>query len=338
MNEPRKLDVLRAIVEDYVHFREPVGSKALVERHRLGVSSATIRNDMAALEDEGLIVAPHTSAGRVPTDKGYRVFVDHLAAVRPLSTAEKQAIQSLLDGADDLDDVLERTVRLLSQLTNQVAVVQYPQLGRARVRHVEAVVMAPRQVLLVLIADTGTVEQRVHTMSEDMDRDRLAYLRQRFLEGLIGTAVGRLPSSAAEVVASLPAQDQAIAAELAQGLALLAESSREDRMVMAGTAYLARSNSDFLQSISPVLEALEEQVVLLRLLSEMASDPRGVTVTIGRENPYVGLAETSVVATGYGQDEGAKVGVLGPTRMDYPATMAAVRAVARYLSKIIAGS
>lgn len=338
MNEPRKLEVLRAIVEDYVHFREPVGSKALVERHRLSVSSATIRNDMAALEDEGLIVAPHTSAGRVPTDKGYRVFVDHLAAVRPLSAPEKQAIQMLLDGAEDLDDVLERTVRLLSQLTNQVAVVQYPQLGRARVRHVEAVAMAPRQVLLVLIADTGTVEQRVHSVSEDVDHDRLAYLRQRFLEGLIGTAVTRLPSSAAEVVAALPPKDQGLAAELAQGLSSLAESSREDRMVMAGTAYLARSNNDFLQSISPVLEALEEQVVLLRLLSEMASDPRGVAVTIGRENPYTSLEETSVVATGYGLDDGAKVGVLGPTRMDYPATMAAVRAVARYLSKIIAGS
>ncbi|WP_369044585.1 heat-inducible transcriptional repressor HrcA [Sinomonas sp. P10A9] len=338
MNEPRKLEVLRAIVEDYVHFREPVGSKALVERHRLSVSSATIRNDMAALEDEGLIVAPHTSAGRVPTDKGYRVFVDHLAAVRPLSAPEKQAIQMLLDGAEDLDDVLERTVRLLSQLTNQVAVVQYPQLGRARVRHVEAVAMAPRQVLLVLIADTGTVEQRVHSVSEDVDHDRLAYLRQRFLEGLIGTAVTRLPSSAAEVVAALPPKDQRLAAELAQGLSSLAESSREDRMVMAGTAYLARSNNDFLQSISPVLEALEEQVVLLRLLSEMASDPRGVAVTIGRENPYTSFEETSVVATGYGLDDGAKVGVLGPTRMDYPATMAAVRAVARYLSKIIAGS
>ncbi|AMM32770.1 Heat-inducible transcription repressor HrcA [Sinomonas atrocyanea] len=338
MNEPRKLEVLRAIVEDYVHYREPVGSKALVERHRLGVSSATIRNDMAALEDDGLITAPHTSAGRVPTDKGYRVFVDHLAAVRPLSAAEKQAIQTLLGGADDLDDVLERTVRLLSQLTNQVAVVQYPQLGRAKVRHVEAVSMAPRQVLLVLIADTGTVEQRVHTVSEDVDRDRLAYLRQRFLEGLAGTAVGRLAAGAAEVVASLAPQDQRLGAELAHGLGTLAEASREDRMVMAGTAYLARSNSDFLQSISPVLEALEEQVVLLRLLSEMAADPRGVTVTIGRENPYVGLAETSVVATGYGQDDGPKLGILGPTRMDYPATMAAVRAVARYLSKIIAGS
>jgi heat-inducible transcriptional repressor len=338
VSEPRKLEVLRAIVEDYVHFREPVGSKALVDRHRLGVSSATIRNDMAALEDDGLITAPHTSAGRVPTDKGYRVFVDHLAAVRPLSPAEKHAIQSLLDGADDLDDVLERTVRLLSQLTNQVAVVQYPQLGRARVRHVEAVLMAPHQILLVLIADTGTVEQRVHTVSEEVDRDRLAALREKLLAGLVGAPVVKLGEALGRVVGSLPPADQSLAAELGRGLSLLAESSREDRMVMAGTAYLARSNSDFLQSISPVLEALEEQVVLLRLLSEMANDPRGVAVTIGRENAYDGLAETSVVATGYGGDDGPKLGILGPTRMDYPASMAAVRAVARYLSKILAGS
>ena len=338
MNEPRKLEVLRAIVEDYVHFREPVGSKALVERHGLGVSSATIRNDMAALEDEGLIAAPHTSAGRIPTDKGYRVFVDHLTAVRPLSAAEKQAIHTLLDGADDLDDVLERTVRLLSQLTNQVAVVQYPQLGRARVRHIEAVALAPHEVLLVLIADSGTVEQRVHTVVEEVDRDRLAFLRDRFVEGASGTLVAHLDATLRTVVDTLPPQDRPLAAELVRGLSVLAASSREDRMVMAGTAYLARSNSDFLQSISPVLEALEEQVVLLRLLSEMASDPRGVTVTIGRENPYDGLVETSVVATGYGIGDGPKIGVLGPTRMDYPATMAAVRAVARYLSKILAGS
>ncbi|GAB4100100.1 heat-inducible transcriptional repressor HrcA [Sinomonas halotolerans] len=338
MNEPRKLEVLRAIVEDYVHFREPVGSKALVDRHRLGVSSATIRNDMAALEDEGLIAAPHTSAGRVPTDKGYRVFVDHLADVRPLSAAEKRAIHTLLDGADDLDDVLERTVRLLSQLTNQVAVVQYPQLGRARVRHIEAVSLAPRQVLLVLIADSGSVEQRVHAVPEDVDRDRLAVLRDRLLSAAAGTPVALLDETLAAVVGLLPPGEQPLGAELARGLVLLAASSREERMVMAGTAYLARSTGDFLQSISPVLEALEEQVVLLRLLSEMAGDPRGVAVRIGRENSYDGLAETSVVATGYGLGDGPKIGVLGPTRMDYPATMAAVRAVARYLSKILAGS
>ena len=121
----RKLEVLRAIVEDYVATEEPVGSKSLAERHSLGVSPATIRNDMALLEEEGFISQPHTSAGRVPTDKGYRLFVDRLAGVKPLSVAERRAIESFLEGAVDLDDVIGRTVRLLSQITRQVAVVQY---------------------------------------------------------------------------------------------------------------------------------------------------------------------------------------------------------------------
>src|SRR5690625_7804233 len=133
MTNDRRRDVLRAMFEDYVHSREPVGSKALVERHSLGVSPATIRNDMAVLEDSGYIHQPHTSAGRVPTDKGYRLFVDQISTLKPLSSAERAAIQRLLGGAVDLDDVVERTVRLLAQLTRQVAVVQYPSLRRAKI-------------------------------------------------------------------------------------------------------------------------------------------------------------------------------------------------------------
>lgn len=335
MSEPRKLEVLRAIVEDYVHSREPVGSKALVERHHLGVSSATIRNDMAALEDEGLITAPHTSAGRIPTDKGYRLFVDQISAVKPLSAAERRAIQSLLEGADDLDDVLDRTVRLLSQLTNQVAVVQYPHLSRALVRHIEFVLLAPRKVLVVLIANSGKVEQRVIDVGQDLGDDALAALRTRYLAALAGTPLSQLARALPAVVAGTAHGQRQAAHALALGLEVLAQNTREDRMVMAGTANLARSNVDFPLSIGPVLEALEEQVVMLRLLSEMAQDHRGVAVSIGRENPYDGLAEASVVATGYGPGSAAKVGILGPTRMDYPTTMAAVRAVARYLSRIL---
>ena len=121
--DERKLEVLRAIVEDYVATQEPVGSKALVERHNLRVSPATVRNDMAVLEEEGYIRQPHTSAGRVPTDAGYRLFVDKLSRVKPLSQAERRAIERFLIGAVDLDDVVHRTVRLLAQLTRQVAVV-----------------------------------------------------------------------------------------------------------------------------------------------------------------------------------------------------------------------
>src|SRR5439155_5328889 len=144
--EERKLEVLRAIVQDYISTNEPVGSRALSERHRLGVSPATIRNDMAVLEEEGYITQPHTSAGRVPTDKGYRLFVDRLASLKPLSAAERRAIQTFLEGAFDLDDVLHRTVRLLAQLTQHVAVVQYPSLSRSAVRHLEVVLLAPTRL------------------------------------------------------------------------------------------------------------------------------------------------------------------------------------------------
>jgi heat-inducible transcriptional repressor len=161
MVSERGLDVLRVIVQDYVASREPVGSKSIVDRHAFGVSAATIRNDMALLEEEELIVAPHTSSGRIPTDKGYRVFVNQLADLRPLTSAQRQAIETFLGSAADLDDVLVRTVRMLSQLTHQVALVQYPSRTHARVRHVELVPLSTTRLMTVLITDTGRVEQRI---------------------------------------------------------------------------------------------------------------------------------------------------------------------------------
>ncbi len=183
MLSERRLEVLRAIVQDYVGTEEPVGSKALTERHKLGVSPATVRNDMAVLEEEGYIAQPHTSAGRIPTDKGYRLFVDRLAGVKPLSTPERRAIHNFLDGAVDLDDVVGRTVRLLAQLTRQVAVVQYPSLTRSTVRHVELLSLAPARLMLVLITDTGRVEQRVVDCPAPFGETSLADLRARLNSG-----------------------------------------------------------------------------------------------------------------------------------------------------------
>src|SRR3954462_5890028 len=189
MQEERRLAVLRAIVEDYVSTEEPVGSKALVERHGLGVSPATVRNDMAVLEDEGYITQPHTSAGRVPTDKGYRLFVDRLTTLKPMSAAEKRAIASLLDGAVDLDDVVQRSVRLLAQLTRQVAVVQYPTLSRSTVRHVELVALAPNRLLVVLILSTGRVEQRLVELEEELADEALVALRSRVNHAATGEII-----------------------------------------------------------------------------------------------------------------------------------------------------
>jgi len=237
----RRLEILRAIVDEYVATQEPVGSKAIAERHGLGISPATIRNEMAVLEDEGLITQPHTSAGRIPTDLGYRVFVDKLATVKPLSPAERRAIETFLDEANNLEQLMRRSAKLLADITKQVAVITYPIIGE-------------------------------HTGSE--------------------------------------------------------------KMAISGTANLARSGEDLGLTLSPILEALEEQVVLMRLLDEANST---VHVRIGREQIETNLQTTSLVSVGYGANSAqlGAVGVLGPTRMDYAGSIAAVDAVARYVGRFL---
>ncbi|MER5998598.1 heat-inducible transcriptional repressor HrcA [Nonomuraea sp. NPDC051941] len=337
MLDDRKLAVLRAIVEDYVSTNEPVGSKALAERHNLKVSPATVRNDMAALEEEGYITQPHTSAGRVPTDKGYRLFVDRLSQVKPLSGAERRAIETFLAGAVDLDDVVTRTVRLLAQLTRQVAVVQYPTLTRSTVRHVELVPLNDRRVMLVLITNTGRVEQRVIELPEVVEDTRIAHLRAVLNACLDGCGLSNVPELVADLPERLPLEDRPVVATILSVLLETLVERHDEKIVFAGAANLA--GADFSIGLRDVLEALEEQVVLMRLLGETSADtPSALTVRIGSENPY--LRGTSIVATGYGSGDNqlARLGVLGPTRMDYPVTMGAVRAVARYVSQILAAS
>lgn len=339
MSEDRKLEVLRAIVDDYVRTREPVGSRTLVERHQLNVSPATIRNDMAALEDAGLIAQPHTSAGRVPTDMGYRLFVDKLSQVKPLSPAEQRAIHAFLEDAVDLDDVVDRSVRLLAQLTHQVAVVQYPSLRRSALRHLELVPMGADRLLIVIITETGRVEQRVLEVPDGLPEHTLGELRARLNASVAGRRLADLTEPLDRVVQSFPVGEQDFVRRVVRVLEETLGETTEERIVMAGTANLARSGLDFAHTIRPVLEALEEQVVLLKLLSEMAEDAAGVAVRIGHENEHEGLTETSIVAASYGSggQPVARIGSLGPTRMDYASTISSVRAVARYLSRILAG-
>jgi len=331
MQDDRRLAVLRAIVEDYVATQEPVGSKALVERHSLGVSPATVRNDMAVLEEEGFITQPHTSAGRVPTDKGYRLFVDRLTAIKPMSAAEKRAIATILDGAVDLDDVVHRSVRLLSQLTHQVAVVQYPTLSGSTVRHIELVLLAPTRVLLVLILSTGRVEQRLVELDSPATDDELAAIRAAVSRAAVGESI----ADAAQTLRALDAAGDTTPKVVDALVEAMSDYRSDGRVVVAGTANLARFGDSFEADVRPLLEALEEHVVLLKLLGEAHSG--GVLVRICHEGPYEELSSTSVVSTGYGPgDEAlASLGIVGPTRMDYPGTMVAVRAVARYVSRIL---
>ncbi len=334
MLDERKLAVLRAIVEDYVSTTEPVGSKALVDRHGLDVSAATIRNDMAVLEEQGFIAQPHTSAGRIPTDKGYRLFVDRLSSIKPMSAAERRAIESFLSGACSLDEVVSRTVRLLAQLTRQVAVVQYPLLSRSSVRHIELVTLGPRRVLLVLITDTGRVEQAVVDLPDEATTESIGQLRAVLNACLDGHKLTDAARTVTGLADRIPAAERANAGAVFSVLLDSLAERHEERVVFGGTANLAAP--DFSHGLRDVLEALEEQVVLMRLLGESAV-PSALTVRIGAET---GIEGTSVVSAAYdaGGQPVAKLGVLGPTRMDYPGTMGAVRAVARYVGRILGES
>jgi heat-inducible transcriptional repressor len=251
-----------------------------------------------------------------------------------MSGPERRAISTFLDGAVDLDDVVGRSVRVLSQLTRQVAMVQYPTLSRSTVRHIELVALAPNRLLVVLILSSGRVEQRIAELGTELTDLGLSELRTR----LNSAAAGEVIADAVTALrAAVPAADGAATAAVVELLVdAMIDQRSDERIVVGGAANLARYGDSFDSAVRPLLEALEEHVVLLKLLGE-ASTGGGVTVTIGAEGPYEQLSATSVVTTGYGpHDEAvATLGIVGPTRMDYPGTMAAVRAVARYVSRIL---
>lgn len=337
MSEDRRLDVLRAIVTEYVHTREPVASKAIAQSHDLGVSSATIRNDMALLEEAGLIYQPHTSAGRVPTDKGYRVFVDSLAALKPMSAPEKHAVEAFLGDSVDLDDVVAKTVRLLAQVTHQVAVVEYPSLSRQALRRVEVLDLGPSRLLVIVITRLGRVDERTLDLARPVAPATIQALREKLNEIGEGRSADELLLLVDDLAESFPPEERPAVDAVADALVDLLRPTGESKIVISGISNLARGALDF-HDLAPVLDALEEQVVLLRLFSEFKDDD--IQVRIGAENAHDALAQTSVVAGTYRAampvgDSFAHLGVVGPTRMDYVRTMSTVRAVAAYLSRFL---
>lgn len=337
--EDRRFEVLRAIVADYVETHEPVGSKALVDRHQLGVSSATVRNDMAVLEAEGYITQQHTSSGRIPTEKGYRQFVDRIAQIKPLSSAERRAILQFLETGVDLDDVLQRSVRLLAQLTRQVAVIQYPAISSARVRHLEVVALAPSRLLLVVILDSGRVEQRLVELGGPVSDEDLSRLRELFGVAVHGKLIPDASMGVADLAPLAPRDLRDAVIRVSTVLVETLVERADDRLVLGGTANLTRNAADFdavSGSLRSVLETLEEQVVVLKLLTAR-QQPGMVSVAIGSETQDENLRGASVVSTGYGAPGAVfgGLGVLGPTRMDYPGTIASVAAVARYVGEVL---
>jgi heat-inducible transcriptional repressor len=257
--------------------------------------------------------------------------------VKPLSAAERRAIAQFLEGAVDLDDVLRRSVRLLAQLTRQVAVVQYPSLARSSVRHLELVPISTTRLMVVMITDTGRVEQRLVEMPGPMPEGDVWELRRRVNEKLAGQRLADTPPLVQKLVEECTPELRGNMACLASVLLETLVERSEERLALAGTANLTRGGVlDFQGTLRPVLEALEEEVILLKLIGDL--EPSKTRVRIGDENEIDNLRSASVVSSGYGPGTTivGGLGVLGPTRMDYPGTIATVRAVARYVGDLLA--
>lgn len=337
--DERKAAILTAIVRGYVASGEPVGSKRVVEEGALGVSTATVRSEMAALEDAGYIAQPHTSAGRVPTDLGYRYFVDTMTADRPPEPVQADAVEGLLLGAGDLEELLRRATTVLSRLTRYAALVAAPRLDRTRLRHVELVPLTERAVLAVLIADTGRVEKRRLDVTEAVTEADVGRAGHVLNEAATGLRLDQAADVIAGVADAAPSQVRAVleaaAAMLREGLDVPVIS---EHVFVGGTANIVDpSYFERLEQVRLVYETLEEQVIVLHLLQDALrhGDP---AVRIGHELALAELAACSVVAAGYeaaGEPVGS-VGVIGPRRMDYPRTLATVQAVASSVEKALA--
>jgi heat-inducible transcriptional repressor len=334
--DDRKARLLRAVVHDFIQTAEPVGSKTLTERYALGVSAATIRNELATLEEQGYLSHPHTSAGRVPTDRGYRFYVDSLSGVGKLARAQEEAILRYFEGAADLEETLRRTSVLLASLSRYTAMVAPPALDRSRLRHVEVVGLGRHVIMLVLIMDTGRVEKRLVETAGEVGQEDLEDLRRQLNEALDGERLDRAELVLQAMAEGVPPDRRVLFATLANTIGQVVGDQASGRVWVGGQAHIAGPGGfDGIETVHRVYEALEQQVLVLRLLQAALGKDR-VSVIIGSENPVEGMEACSFVTSTYlAGDAAGSIGVLGPTRMDYLRAMAAVQAVARYLGDVL---
>lgn len=336
LNERRRR-VLSALVNEYVASMQPVGSKVLVERYRLGCSPATVRSELAALEETGFVFQPHISAGRVPTDTGYRAFVDDMGAdVTSLMPSEAEGVRRFYGEIEhELSDVLRETSALLSKLTSYVAVVAAPTLRQARIRRVTLVPLAPRRALVVVVTDSGQVANRTIEFDGDVPPSALANV-EAYLSRTLDGAVGDEAETVRRTIDGVAGHEAGIALRtLEVVLECLAEAD-EDRVLTGGvSALLAHPEFNDPAAVRPLVGLLEDGMLMLRVLSDVMRTSE-VTVRIGHENPAQALERASFVAARYGEgDAGGIVGVIGPTRMDYRRAMAAVRTVSDALTDVL---
>jgi heat-inducible transcriptional repressor len=332
MLDDRKASILRAIVAEYIDTAQPVGSGHVARSSGVEVSAATIRNEMAALERDGYLVQPHTSAGRVPTEKGYRFFVDSLDAPGTLIPAQRQQVRHFFAQAHgELEHMLTETSHLLSDLTDHTAVVVGPHHDRATVRSVQIVPLSARVALLVLVLSDGAVEKRTLDLVTEVGEERTAAAAAQLAAFLVGRGVSA-------TAAPVPPTGDAVADDIVAAACNALRDGRDDdadQIFVGGAARMARA-FDAVQTVRRVLELLEQQLVVVSLLHDVLD--RGMSVAIGSETGLETLAECAVVVAPYDVDgeRAGTVGILGPARMNYGQALAAVATVSQRLGKSLA--
>lgn len=332
--------VLVAVVEEFVQTAEPVGSRNLAKKYRLGVSPATVRNIMADLEELGFLTQPHTSAGRKPTDRGYRYFVDRLANAEPPSAGERRRLRRRLGTGEsaDLEALLDSTSRLLSSASRQVGIVVAPRFESSVFRHIDFVLMREGRVLVVLVSQSGAVHHRPVTAPEitsQAELDRMANYLNALLLGLSLQEVKE--KILAEMASEVALYDKLLQRALELGSLVLGDEDAKGGLFLGDpVALLDQPEFHSAATMKGIFEAFEKKGLILRLL-DRASEGAGLQVLIGEENPLADLRACSLVSAPYlrrGRVLGS-VGVLGPTRMDYPRVMGMVDYTARLLGEVL---
>jgi heat-inducible transcriptional repressor len=330
---PRQRDILSRVVEAYIATGQPVGSRYLVERAGLQVSSSTVRNELAELEARGLLTHPHTSAGRVPTEQAYRLHADEL-----LSRQKQRPGSFPLDLSElrrEIDSALETTSEVLSRATHMLALVSAPQLQTTSVRHVEVVLLNPRTVMAVVITSTGGVAKRVITFEGPVDPGLAKWAREYLNERLAGLRLGTNAVRRALEEPSLTAAERSFVGALGGVFTDVMQS--EQRLYLGGAAeVLEAAREDELDLYRQVLITLEQRAALLELLGE-ALDPLRTWVRLGGELDHPALQDAALVGATYGLTNRAlgAVGLLGPVRMDYEKAIRSVRGAAQELSRFV---
>jgi heat-inducible transcriptional repressor len=335
MLTPRQERILRLVVDDYLRTGQPVPSRAIAAHPDVDCAPSTIRNELAQLEEQGLLAHPHVSAGRVPTDAGHRLVVDHMLSSETLAVAPRRSLELSLIRRE-VDEAMRATTETLSQMTNLLAIVSAPSINTATVRHVEVLALQPQVVMVVIITSTGGVSKMLATFEGAVDPGLLTWAAEYLNERLVGRELGARMLQPRLLDPGLAAVELAFLERFAPAFAELS-SEGEEELYVDGTARLFETaRIEDVAEVNELIGLLERRVALLHVLRSALGE-RGVYVRIGRENELPAMHSLALVATGYGVGRRrlGTVSVIGPVRMDYACAIANVREAGRELSRFV---